>query len=250
MTARADPLPARAHPLASSVFFSIGVSALLAGLCAATPAAAQVGVTVSAFSDARFRGYSLSGGHPAGFIDVSFDDPGGFYAALSLSAVADPDGPQPLGIQLNGGYAKQLLGEITVDSGVIHSEYARYSTRGYATSYTEVYAGLSHGALSSRIFVSPHYFHANAWTIYGEVDGNFRLTSKLRATGHLGMLVPLHSPADVNLRSEWDWRLGLTRQLGRVSLQLAWTGARPARAGNPYRSHRADALVAGFSWVL
>lgn len=222
----------------------------LAGLGAAAPAAAQVGVTISAFSDARFRGYSLSGGHPAGFIDLTYDDAGGFYAALSVSAVADPEGPQPLGIQLNGGYAKQLAGEITLDSGIIHSEYARYSTRGRTNSYTEVYVGVSHKALSSRIFFSPHYFRANASALYGEVDGNFRLASKLKATAHLGMLVPLHSPADVNLRSEWDWRLGLTRHLGPVSLQLAWTGARPARVGDPYRKHRADALVAGFSWVL
>ncbi len=222
---------------------------MLAGL-AATPAAAQVGATVSAFTDARFRGYSLSGGHPAGFIDLSYDSPSGFYAALSGSAVADPEGPQPLGLQLNAGYARQLPGEITVDSGIIHSEYARYSTRGRTNSYTELYVGVSHKALSSRIFFSPHYFQANWMTLYGEVDGNFRLAPKLRATGHLGMLVPLHSPAGSTLRSEWDWRLGLTRQFGPVSLQLAWTGARPARANDPYRKHRGDALVAGFSWVL
>jgi len=223
---------------------------MLGGLCVATPAAAQVGVTVSAFTDARFRGYSLSAGHPAGFIDLSYDDAGGFYAALSVSAVADPEGPQPLGIQLNGGYAKQLPGEITLDTGIVHSEYARYSTRGRTNSYTEVYAGVSHKALSGRIFLSPHYFRANAWTLYGEVDGNFRLTSKLRATAHLGMLLPLHRPAGIYLRSEWDWRLGLTRKLGPMSLQLAWTGAGPDRASDPYRKRRGDALVAGFSWVL
>lgn len=249
MTARADPLRPRARRPASYVTTSIRGFAALAGLCVATPAAAQVGVTVSGFTDARFRGYSLSAGHPAGFIDFSYDA-GGFYAALSASAVADPEGPQPLGLQLNAGYAKQLPGEITLDTGVIHSEYMRYSTRGRATSYTEVYAGFSHKALSSRLFVSPHYFWAGTWTVYGEVDGSFRLASKLRATGHLGMLVPLHSPADHPLRSEWDWRLGLTRKLGPVSLQLAWTGAQPARASDPYRHHRAGALVAGFSWVL
>ena len=250
MIVRADPLRPRGHRPARHVTTSIRAFAAVAGLCAVTPAAAQVGVTVSAFTDARFRGYSLSAGHPAGFIDLRYDDAGGFYATLSASAVADPEGPQPLGLQLNAGYAKQLPGEITLDAGIIHSEYARYSTHGRATSYTELYAGLSHKALSSRIFLSPHYFWADTWTLYGEVEGSLPLDSKLRATGHLGLLAPLRSPADHPLRSEWDWRLGLTRKLGPVSLQLAWTGARPARSSDPYRHHRADALVAGFSWVL
>src|SRR4051794_25476402 len=111
-----------------------------AALSFTSPAAAQVGTSVSVFSDNRFRGYSLSGGRPVGILDLSYDAPNGFYAALSGSVVATRhDGLRPLGIQLNGGYAKRLSSGLTVDAGVTHSNYFAYSSKGTRKSYTEGY---------------------------------------------------------------------------------------------------------------
>jgi len=90
-------------------------------LVSTSPAAAQVGTAVSVFSDDRFRGYTLSDSRPVGILDLSYDAQNGFYGALSGSIVATRhDGLQPLGLQLNGGYAKRLSSGLTVDTGIVH----------------------------------------------------------------------------------------------------------------------------------
>jgi uncharacterized protein (TIGR02001 family) len=215
-----------------------------------SPAAAQIGAAVSVFSDVRFRGYSLSGRKPAAFLDLSYDDPGGIYASASASAVASSkDGLEPLGLQLNAGYARRLRSGITVDAGVVHANYARYSTGGHANSYTEVYAGVTRGILSSRIYFSPHYFEQGVWTLYGELDGNVSPARKLRLTGHVGILVPVRTGSDRDSsRAQVDWRLGLAREVGPVSLEVAWTHAGHDRAA--YRARGGNALIFGLSWGL
>src|SRR3954451_12073395 len=76
----------RRHPrgwgrAANSVAFVLAAAA-------PAPAAAQVGLVASTYSDQRFRGYSLSDGRPVGIIDLSFDRAGGFYADASGIVVA------------------------------------------------------------------------------------------------------------------------------------------------------------------
>ena len=80
---------------------------LIAGLgMPASPARAQVGAVVSVFSDARFRGISLSDGRPVGILDLSYDAPGGLYGAFSGSVVdTRGEGIRALDVVLNGGYA-------------------------------------------------------------------------------------------------------------------------------------------------
>lgn len=219
-------------------------------LCAASPAAAEVGAAVSIFSDARFRGYSLSNGHPAAFLDLSYDDPSGIYAAVSASAVASSsDGLEPLGLQLSGGYARQLSPESSVDVGFVHTNYPEYSTGGRSRSYSEFYAGVTRGSLTSRIYLSPHYFERGTRTLYGELEGHVPVDPKLRLTGHLGMLVPIRSRGDA-VRSELDWRLGMVREWDRFTLQASWTGVSRRHDRPSYRKHGGNALIVGVSWVL
>lgn len=248
MTARAPGLASRARP-ASSVL----LRTLLAGGClsAAAPAAAELGAQVSAFSDTRFRGYSLSEGHPVGIVDFSYDDPSGAYAAISGSALASSrDGIKPLGLQLNAGYAKRLS-DVTIDGGVIHSAYSRYSSRGYANSYTELYAGLAYKFLSSRVAFSPHYFEHGARTLYGELDANVSPARKLHLTGHAGLLVPLDYGDDSeSITAQYDWRIGISRDIGRASLHLIGTGGGPGRDYYNGRAHERNAVIAGVSWAF
>jgi uncharacterized protein (TIGR02001 family) len=221
-------------------------------LCAATPAAAEVGAAVSVFSDARFRGYSLSSGRPVAVLDVSYDDPGGLYGAVSASAVASSDdGLRPLGLQLSGGYAKRLPGGVTIDVGAVHSSYTHYSSRGDATSYTEVYAGVARDFLTSRIYLSPHYFGHGTKAVYGELDAAVSPLRKLRLDGHVGLLVPIgYGGADNDDRAQYDWRLGLAREVGRASLHVIATGGGPGRDYYGSRPHNRTALILGLSWAL
>jgi uncharacterized protein (TIGR02001 family) len=242
--------PARASRT-SCVRFVVACSLAGIGLFTAAPVAAQVGATVSIFSQATFRGYSLSDGHPVAQLDFGYDDPTGIYGAISASGMLRDDGPKPLGLVLNAGYATHLKGGTILDVGAIHSRYSRYSTSDRSNSYTEFYAGVGHKWVSSRLYLSPHYFEAGVWTLYGEVNGNFSPARKWTVDGHVGMLVPLRTPADVQgFGTEYDWRVGVTRELGPVSLHLVWTDGSPDNHSYRGREHAGSALIAGASLVL
>ena len=225
--------------------------AAAACLFSAAPAAAEVGASASLFSDARFRGYSLSGGNPVATLDLAYDDPSGLYGALSATAVLGSDDPiKPMGLLLNGGYAKRLQSGITVDFGAVHSNYSRYASRGSA-SYTEIYAGVSRKALSTRISYSPHYFGRGTSTVYGEVNANFSPLPKLNLFGHAGLLVPVERPDTIpRLRTQYDWSLGASRQLGRVSLHAILSGGGPDGDYYNDRYHSRTKLVFGLSYPL
>lgn len=213
---------------------------------------AEVGVTASLFNDARFRGYSLSGGRPVGILDFAYDDASGFYTDAAVTGVLRRDSdPGLLGAQLTGGYARRLKSGTTVDLGITHSTYSRYSNGQRGTSYTEVYAGIARGAFSSRIFLSPHYFASGHWTAYGEVNGNVSPARNWSVNGHVGVLVPLRTPAGERYRKDVDWRIGVSRQVGRrLSLHAAWSDGMPGYDFYYGRRHSRSALLLGATFGL
>jgi len=220
-------------------------------LCGSAPAAAEVGASASFFSDARLRGYSLSAGNPVASIDLAYDDPGGAYAALSGSAViGGDDAIEPLGLQVNAGYVKRLQSSVVLDFGVTHSSYSKYGSRG-STSYTEVYAGISRKALSTRVSFAPHYFESGSSTLYVEANANFSPMSKLTLFGHAGLLLPLSDQdGERELRTQHDWSIGASRQLGPVSLHAILSGGGPDGDYYHDRYHSRTKLVFGVSYPL
>ena len=204
---------------------------------------------MSGFTDARFRGYSLSAGKPVAALDLSYDDPSGLYGALTANAVAN-DGVHPLGIQLNGGYARRLASGPVLDLGVVHSSYSRYGSKGSA-SCTEVYDGATYKFLSGRVAYSPHYFEAGAQTLYGELDANVSPARKLRLDGHVGVLVPLaYRDMGESARTQYDWRIGAAREVGPLSLHAILTGGGPGRDYYGGHWHSRTAFVLGLSCRL
>jgi uncharacterized protein (TIGR02001 family) len=229
--------------------------ALIAALClaGASPAAAQVGATLSVFSQANVRGYSVSNGHPVAAVDFSYDDSSGAYAAASATGVASSsDLLRPLSLQLNGGYARPLSSSLTLDVGATGSIYSHYSQIEAGRTYGEIYASLLGKNLSSRISFSPDYFLTGGPTLYGELNGNFGRAYGLRFEGHLGALVALDGGSTA-YRRQIDWRLGVTRELGRVALHAAWAGRgrAPRPFGTALRTVRsANALILGITYGL
>jgi uncharacterized protein (TIGR02001 family) len=213
-------------------------------------AAAQVGAAATIVSDDRFRGYSLSDGRPAAILDLSYDHSSGLYGTVSGSLVATRhNGLQPLGLLLNAGYAKRLDTGLTVDVGGTHSRYSRYSNRAAETAYTEVYAGLSGKFVTARIYVSPDYLEHGS--VYGELNGSLPLAAKLRLSGHAGLLVPFRQSSYAeSYGRDVDWRIGIARQFGPLSLQAAWTAVRPAHEPYRYGYHHRDALVVSMTYAL
>jgi uncharacterized protein (TIGR02001 family) len=204
---------------------------------------------VSVYSQDMFRGYSLSAGRPVGIIDLSYDDPSGAYAALSASAMTGPDGPRPLKLQLGGGYARRLRSGLTLDVGAVASRYAGYANTKGGRSYAELYAGVAGKLISSRLYLSPHYFGPHTRTVYGEVDGHVPLGSHFGLETHAGLLVPFNGYGQAS-RAQYDWRLGISRDIGRIALHAAWAGGGPGRDYYKGEEHRRSALIVGASLVL
>jgi uncharacterized protein (TIGR02001 family) len=223
-----------------------------AGLAFGAPVTAQIGTTVSVFSDDRFRGYSLSDSRPVGILDLSYDAPDGLYGAVSGSIVATRHrGLQPLALQLNGGYAKRLSSSLTLDFGIVHSAYSSYSTAPTGKSYTEAYVGVAGKILSSRISVSPDYFNRGAWTVYSEADASLPAGKQLHFTAHVGMLAALADRrTGESYRPQFDWRLGLARSLGRLSVSVALADTARGRDLDRQRSYRRPVLIVGLTYGL
>jgi uncharacterized protein (TIGR02001 family) len=244
----------RSRPEARARFIKrlrLAVAGALIG--GASPAAAEIGSAVSLFSQADLRGYSVSNGHPVAVLDFSYDHSSGLYGALSGSAVASSsDLLRPLSVTLNGGYARKISPAFTLDLGATGSFYSHYSNAAQGRSYAELYAGLAGKRLSGRISFSPHYFLAGGRTLYGELNGNVGAGYGLILQAHVGTLVSLGGASTV-YRRQVDWRLGVARELGRVTLQAAWVGR--GRAPQPFGSliqgrRGANALIAGIRFGL
>lgn len=216
----------------------------------ASPSAAQTNTTVSLFSDLRFRGYSLSDGRPVGILDLSYDARSGLYGAISGSVASTRDeGLKPLGLIVNGGFARQVSPRLSLDVGVTHSAYSRYSDRGAKLSYTEAYAGISGKLVSARVSVSPDYVRGGS--LYGEVNGNWPLAKRLSLTAHAGIILPFRTgEPEYGYSHDVDWKLGVAKVLGPLSLTAAWTGVRGGRDAYRLRGHKRDALVIGLSYSL
>lgn len=223
----------------------------LVGLCASAPASAEIGLTASIFSDARFRGYSLSEGRPIGTFDFAYDDSSGIYAGAAASGVIDRNGsPSPFSLAIDGGYAKRLESGTSIDVGITHTSYANYSGASRGSSMTEVYAGLARGAVSSRIYLSPHYFESGHWTAYGELNANFSPAQHWSIDGHAGLLLSLKTPYDSSSQPDFDWSVGLSRSFGRLALQARWSDGSPGYDVYNGRRHSRSALVVGATLIL
>lgn len=207
-------------------------------------------MTTSLFSDDRFRGYSLSDSRPAAFLDFAYDDPSGVYFGGSGSGILRQGRPEALGLEVNAGYAKSLNGETTVDVGITHSNYSRYSSTEGGNSSTELYAGVARRGLSARIYLSPHYFEAGRWTAYSEVDDTLSPARDWTFNAHIGMLVGLRSPEGEHYRTNVDWSAGVTRSLGRLSLHATWSDGLPGDDYYGSRRRSRSALVVGASFAL
>jgi uncharacterized protein (TIGR02001 family) len=183
-------------------------------------------------------------------IDLSYDDPSGAYLAASGTALVNQGGVHPLALKLNAGYARRLASGVTLDAGIVHSRYSRYWNDAAGHSYTELYAGGNWKDLSARFYVSPRYFETRSSTLYGELEGNLNLAAGLRLNGHIGTQIPLQARNGSQTNPVFDWRVGLTRQFGRLSAHAAWSGRGRVRRYDGTYARSTNGIVAGVSCAL
>src|SRR6185369_4016569 len=108
----------------------LGIVAALV-LSLASPAFAQVSGSASIESDYRFRGHSLSAGHPVTTLDLGNDHGSGIYVnGSAIVVIEDDDGPALLGVVASAGYAAHVSPTLSLDAGVLHTEYTHYFSAG------------------------------------------------------------------------------------------------------------------------
>ena len=64
------------------------------------------------------------------------------------------------------------------------------------------------------------------------------------------MLVTLSAPSTESYRPDFDWSVGVSRALGRVSLHARWSDGAPGRDFYNRHRHSRSALVLGASVAL
>jgi uncharacterized protein (TIGR02001 family) len=224
--------------IASAVFF------------AAPAAAQQVSGSVSVESDFRLRGYSLSAGRPVAAAKMGVDSASGLYADGSgIVVLTRDDQARFLGFQVDAGFAKRL-GELwTIDVGVAHNGFRAPYSGAFSHAYTEAYVGVTHAQVAAYVFVSPDYFRRDAWTLYGQLEANVSPAKDWRLTAHVGSLNYLYTPTTYVLphKRYYDWRVGASRELGRVELHAALSGGGPGRQYYYDELHSRTVLTVGAS---
>lgn len=174
----------------------------------------------------------------------------GIYADGSATVVlARDDDARFLGYQVDAGIAKRIGDLWTVDAGVAHNQFHAAYAGGFAYSYTDGYVGATHGALSAYVFVSPNYYAHENWTLYGQLEGNLTPAKNWRLSAHVGSLIHLYTPTGYGRRpkTQYDWRLGVARELSAFEIHAALSGGGPGRQFYYGGTHSRTALTAGAS---
>jgi hypothetical protein len=235
-------VPSRRSSLRRGCAIAIPFGALLLGAVAH----AQWGGTVSAESDDRYRGVSLSGSRPSARLTANYDSPDRWYAGASLARAArSSNGSYTQGTGYGGWLTPPISGR-SFEFGVTASHFAGMSRDDFA----EAYVGVLSEGWSSRFYYAPKYYGARVQVAYLELDSRLPLANRARLFAHLGALFPLQGASgDADVR-RYDAKVGWGIVVGPWDLHVAATTV--TRRG-PYPAMyvgRRTALAAGASFAF
>jgi uncharacterized protein (TIGR02001 family) len=209
----------------------------------------QVDARIAFESDLRWRGFSLSAGHPVVTADLGYDDLSGFYLNGSLIAQVRSDAVRYLGFTAGGGVSRRLGERWTIDAGAVRAEYREAYPGDPAYKYTEIYVGLTRSPVLARISYSPDYLSSRVHTLYLETESAVTLPASFRLSGHAGVLLIVDQPALPygSFTSQYDWRATVSRRFGNAEVHVSLSGGGPSRDYYGDASHSRTALTAGAS---
>ena len=216
-----------------------GVLVLLVLLSVSGTVAAQVSGDVALLSDYRFRGESLTEGHPALQAGVNYDHSSGLFAGGLVSNVRiDPD-VVGLSAQIYGGYTHPIGERAAWDIGVVTYVFPRPSM-GPDYDYTEVFVGASFDTLSSRLYYTNSYF-GGGQAVYLELNGSRAVNDRITLIGHVGYLgldQPRESASSGQRSSLVDFLAGINFDVSGFTLGLSIVGTNARQNGCPAGSGR------------
>lgn len=198
----------------------------------AGPAYGQVGLSLAAVSDYRYRGVSLSDARPAASLSLSYDHPSGLYAGTQLIA-AQPrgQGAEVVANLTYAGYVARRGRGPAVDLGAIRYDLTSYGSRKRTVDYGELYVGLVGDHLNAHLYYAPDYYQSGVRTLYADLAGGFRPTPAVRLFGHVGVHAPVGGRKRPQARKvRYDFRAGTALDIGAAELSLSWTRLAPAYA--------------------
>jgi uncharacterized protein (TIGR02001 family) len=208
---------------------ALGRAALIGLALSTLDAAAQVSGSVSAVSNYRYRGVSLSHNDPAAQAALAYDDAQGWFAGALASTVriGNPTANEVQGVFF-AGYAYTMPFGATVESGIVYSGF----TGPTSYAYPEVMLGATYDRVNVRMHYSANYYGGGADAFYGELNTAHRLFEHVQAVAHVGALWT--SAGDVygnRLDTVYDARVGVVFDFQRFTVQMSWTGISQAKAG-------------------
>jgi uncharacterized protein (TIGR02001 family) len=186
----------------------VAAAALLA---VAGAAHADFSVTPTLTSDYDFRGISQTSKDPAFQLNLGYTHESGFYAGIWGSNV-DFGSPKP-DIELDytvgfaGGDAAESVG---YDVGVAYYTYPKFKD----ANYPEIYAGVSKGMFSGKVWYSPDVLDSTSW--YTEGNGTFPLPNDFAFTAHAGYSFGHYWDSN----KYFDWSVGVTKSFGNFATAL------------------------------
>lgn len=190
----------------------------------------QWALRLSGLSDYRWRGTSLSQHHGTVMIDVSLDEPRGWFVG-AMVANACLERRCGLASQWDAGWVHACFDQGSCEVGVVRYDYPK-ARDGGAYDDTEGFVGLSAPQLSMHVFHSEHYLHDSPRGNYLEFDGFAPLAASWRFNVHAGHLFLARADASTYpsvAHSRSDVSLGWSWQGQGSTLSLDWGGVLNAR---------------------
>jgi uncharacterized protein (TIGR02001 family) len=261
-----------------TVLASISLIASVSAFAQAKPATPDytLAYNVGVVSDYRFRGIEQSGGRPSFQGGVDFAHKSGIYlgvwAASNVTWLKEVNGATAgdYEIDLYGGYKGEVVPGLGYDVGFITYQYpgnnsgvkSFVAAGAYSKAETnEVYAGLTYGVASLKMFQSMGDFLGNVATNgsrYIDLSATFDLGNGLSLVPHFGMqTIPSGVGVPNNDANYSDYALTLAKDFGKgmvVSLAAISTDARKsfyttqASSTNPNRYLANNTVVLGLKY--
>jgi len=231
------------HRRGPDVRWGRALAALVAGIALAAPVRAQLGATLSADSDYRYRGVSLSDSEPSLRLTLNYDAVERWYVGASVTRAKLTGSDRYTQLLGYGGWSTPAFAGTSLELGLDGSHFAGIS--GY--DFAEAYAGLLGDRWSARLYFAPSYYGQHVQTAYVELNTYLPLDERSRVFAHFGVLYPLHGAVGEADRTRGDVSLGAALVLRAWELRLAWVAA---SRGGPYPAvygGHPSALVAGVS---
>lgn len=190
-------------------------------LSAASAARAQPSFSLSATTDYRYRGYSLSAERPALVVTANADHASGVYASGSVIAASTRhDGLRATGYQIYAGYARRLGADSSWEAGVSRTRVTEHYRPRYPVEYNELYAGVSRRRFGAHLYYSPNYLGEHAATLYATTTATLAPAPGVKAFVRTGVLVPVHRRKGSEIRRpQFDAMAGVAWRIGDVELQ-------------------------------